>query len=256
MESSAAPPVVTGWFKSKRPHGTLAKARLFCVPHAGGTDSIFSTWPTYFGTEVEICALRLPGRGSRFGEGAISNMDQMATSIASAIRNFADLPFAIYGECSGALIALATARVLGNEFSPTHLFSSALSNPRANERRRRVSQMSTEDFKEEIVMRGLVPSQISSNAELFDLFAPQIRNDFELIESYRPSSTVLLNCPIITFSGNQDKAGAIPYGAWGRETKAYWRHLILPGPHLLTTDKSGELMPAIKTHLVTALTVA
>jgi len=41
------------------------RLRLICLPYAGGNPDIFRSWVQHLDAEVELLAVRLPGRGSR-----------------------------------------------------------------------------------------------------------------------------------------------------------------------------------------------
>ncbi|MFE7752043.1 thioesterase domain-containing protein [Streptomyces sp. NPDC057428] len=52
--------------------------RLFCLPYAGGAASAYARWPAFFGGEVEVCGIELPGRQSRYGEQPFTRMGRAA----------------------------------------------------------------------------------------------------------------------------------------------------------------------------------
>ena len=40
--------------------------KIFCLPYAGGSSSVFAKWKTYMSRDIEIVAPELAGRGTRF----------------------------------------------------------------------------------------------------------------------------------------------------------------------------------------------
>src|SRR5258708_14816652 len=54
------------WFP-RRPHRN-GLVRLFCLPHAGGGAAIFQSWPNLLSSEIEVCAIQLPGPENRLRE--------------------------------------------------------------------------------------------------------------------------------------------------------------------------------------------
>src|SRR6185437_15242868 len=63
------PQMTTPWLyrQPAAPPGS-ARMRLVCFPYAGAGPSVFRTWGSRLPTGVELVALRLPGRESRFTE--------------------------------------------------------------------------------------------------------------------------------------------------------------------------------------------
>jgi surfactin synthase thioesterase subunit len=47
-----------------------ARHRLFCVPHSGGGAATYKHWARRLAPDVEVVAVRLPGRETRFREPA------------------------------------------------------------------------------------------------------------------------------------------------------------------------------------------
>lgn len=43
----------------------MKKVKLFCIPYAGGSASIYLRWKKYFKEQVEIYPIELAGRGKR-----------------------------------------------------------------------------------------------------------------------------------------------------------------------------------------------
>ena len=42
--------------------------KIFCLPYAGGSSSVFAKWKTYMSRDIEIVAPELAGRGTRFND--------------------------------------------------------------------------------------------------------------------------------------------------------------------------------------------
>jgi medium-chain acyl-[acyl-carrier-protein] hydrolase len=61
------PDPATRWIVRPRPNPRAA-LRLVCFPHAGGSASIFRTWPNALPPEVELLAIALSGRDARVRE--------------------------------------------------------------------------------------------------------------------------------------------------------------------------------------------
>jgi hypothetical protein len=82
-----------------------ARARVICISRAGGTARDFDAWPAMLGEEIELCAVQLPGRLERFREPALHDLREIAAAVADAITELPPLPYLLFGDCMGALIA-------------------------------------------------------------------------------------------------------------------------------------------------------
>jgi medium-chain acyl-[acyl-carrier-protein] hydrolase len=171
-------------------------------------------------------------------------MDQLAW----AVSLLADLPIALYGSCMGAVSALALATTLKEEFAidVTHLF--AASYP-LFQLPSQLHRLPDNQFRSEILKLGFVPPEIAADLEIVDFYLPQIRADFELCETYIPSSTVL-ECPITTLVGASDCLADYSFAGWAPHTRAKWRHVIVPGGHLLSTESTDEVRGTVRDTLL------
>ncbi|MEI6181531.1 MAG: thioesterase domain-containing protein, partial [Chloroflexales bacterium] len=105
------------WFVRPRPQ-PQARLRLFCLPYAGGTASIFRTWPTSVSPSIEVWAIQLPGRETRFHEPRLTRLDELSAILVDVISPHLNLPYAIFGHSMGALIGFALARRLRDQGFP------------------------------------------------------------------------------------------------------------------------------------------
>jgi hypothetical protein len=78
-----------------------ARMRLFCLPYAGGGASVYRSWPGSFPKEIEVCCVQLPGRENRLAESLFSSIDPLVETMAQALSNAFDRPFALFGHSMG-----------------------------------------------------------------------------------------------------------------------------------------------------------
>lgn len=62
-----------------------ASMRLFCFPYAGGRALIYRSWAKSLPTNIEVCAIELPGRGSLLKETPFTQMEPLIETIAQII---------------------------------------------------------------------------------------------------------------------------------------------------------------------------
>src|SRR4051812_195678 len=116
---------MTRWIVPIRLSGT-GRIRLICFPFGGAGTAPFWSWQSALPDDVELFAIRLPGRESRTAEGFVVDPTRIVESIATELRDFGDGSFVFYGHSLGAALAVETADLLRqrNENQPALLILS------------------------------------------------------------------------------------------------------------------------------------
>lgn len=173
------------WFRVHR-RAADPRLRLVCFPHAGGTAQLFHGWPALLPTDVEVLAVRYPGRQDRLAEACIEDMATLADTIEDALRPWLDRPLALFGHSMGACVAYEVAlRLETRGMVPEHLLVSAHEAPGWAER------VALHDADDETLIThvrhlGDLHSEAYDIPELRDLLLPALRSDYRLIEGYDP----------------------------------------------------------------------
>ena len=94
------------WAVCYRKTGIEPSLRLFCLPYAGGSASVFRDWPDRLPKSVEVCAIQLPGRETRLSEPAFTRLHPLVQELAQALLPSLDRPFAFFGYSVGAFFQL------------------------------------------------------------------------------------------------------------------------------------------------------
>jgi medium-chain acyl-[acyl-carrier-protein] hydrolase len=214
-----------------KPH---ARARLFCLPYAGGSTHAFASWEAAAGPDLEICPVLLPGREERLGEPAPASMDALVPALAQGLEPFLDRRYAILGHSMGGMIGFALALHLSGHLpgrpAPAHLFLSACG-PNRDPKRPYRHTLSDADLVE--LLRGMngTPQEFFEHPELVSLLLPMVRADFTLSETFQAPDTARVPIPITAFAGADDPdAPAALVEAWHCHTDTFSLH-VLPGDH-------------------------
>src|SRR5438128_1840495 len=93
-------------------------SRLFCFAPAGGGASAFRNWGQKFPSDIEVCAIQLPGRETQSREPLVNHIDTLLDALVPEILPFLDKPFAIFGHSLGALVGYEFTRRLMAEYGP------------------------------------------------------------------------------------------------------------------------------------------
>ncbi|MBN3725304.1 thioesterase II family protein [Burkholderia sp. Ac-20379] len=198
-------PLRSAWFRKDAPR-PLARARLICLPHAGGTAGFFREWAALLPDAVELLAVQYPGREERIDDAMIDAMPDLVARLADAMTEVADLPYVLFGHSMGAAIAyeLCVELLRRGTRLPRRLAVSAREAPHRH-RPGHWHAAGDAELCEELLRLGGTASALRESDDLRALVLPIVRNDYRLIETYRPApDTVRLPLPIDVFVGRDD----------------------------------------------------
>lgn len=224
------------------------KVRLFCLPYAGGSAATFRRWGEAL-NDVDVCAVQLPGHGSRYREQPLSHVPELIGELAGALQPYLGLPFAFFGHSMGALVAFELVRELRRRGSkePVLLFVSAcraLQDPVDGEP---ISYLPDAEFIKEI--RRLydgIPDEVLAAPEFLAIVLPALRADMRILESYRYTEEPPLDCPISCFGGSQD-SHVVPQslGTWREQTRNTFSLRLFRGGHFFIDNDRSTVLQAI-----------
>lgn len=243
----------TGWFPHVVPNPD-PQWRLFCLAFAGGTAAHFRPWAQFMPEEAELRPVELPGRGTRFSEPLEPDMMTIAEGLAEAITPLANRPYTLFGHSMGSAIAFATAQLLEQRgLAPSLLVCSGRAAPHVVEKRS-IHRLPDDGIRQEMIRLGGTPDEILENQDLMGLILPIVRNDFELIETYAPQASPLLETPIFTLCGRQDEdateAGLL---AWRDLTSGAFDLKMFDGDHFYLNGIPEEMTDVISGKMRSAL---
>jgi medium-chain acyl-[acyl-carrier-protein] hydrolase len=230
----------------------VAWQRLFCFPHAGAGAAVFSRWPDYLPSNVELCVPCLPGRDARIDEPPASAMMPLVANLAQEMLPLLSLPYALFGHSMGAFIAFDLAHELSElGYPPAHLFVSAQRGPSLPYPGRKIYALPENEFLAGVLARyANIPKQVLEQKDLMAVLLRTLRGDFTLTEDYRYRAAGPLACPVTAFGGTDDKHVAREQlEAWAAETTNRFRLHLLPGGHFFHQESREELLSLIGANL-------
>lgn len=221
------------WVLRFRPN-PQARLRLFCLPYAGGSASIFRTWPAFLPAAIELCAIQPPGREARVSEPSLTEIAPLVQLLTQAILPYCTLPFAVFGHSLGALMSFELIRQLRREQrrGPLKLFVSGHSAPQLADPDLSIYQLPDSEFIQEVRRYNGIPQEVLRHEELMQLLLPVLRADFAMHETYAYVAEEPLDCPIAAFGGVQDpEVSRDQLTAWQAQTHQVFTLRMLPGDH-------------------------
>jgi medium-chain acyl-[acyl-carrier-protein] hydrolase len=235
------------------PHKALpARLRLICFPPAGLGAAVFRGWANELPPSVELCAVQLPGRTSRFREPAMTSIPELADAITDAIAQLPELPFAFFGHSMGSVLANeVTRRLISLSLPvPRHLIVSGRRPPRLVDRDPPIGHLPDTAFVAEIVRRyGGIPREILANPDVLELLLPSLRADLIALEKFQPGPRPPLPIPVSAFGGDSDLMTPLAdLEAWEAETQAAFVLRVFPGGHFyLDAQRKAVVAEVVRT---------
>lgn len=241
------------WLRISAPNPT-ARLRLFCFPYAGGTASIYRLWSRCLPADIEVCAVQLPGREERIREQPFTDMSALVQVLLPRLLPYLDRPFAFFGHSMGSLIAYELAQSLHQQAGlvPTHLLVSGRRAPFLSRHEAPVHNLPTDmDLLAELQRRyNNIPELVFTDTELRELFAPLLRADLTMVETYQPQHQCRLPCPIIACGGETDPhASRVELLAWQELTQAAFALHMFPGGHFYFAEQAEPLFKTLSGYL-------
>jgi len=222
---------------SPRPH---AAARIICLPHAGGSASFFRRWIDYLPDAVELVAVQYPGREERIDDAPPDTMSTWIDELIEVMPAVINLPYLLFGHSMGASVAyeLCLALFQRSLRLPQHLVVSAREAPSHHQGGYWHSSTDAALCEELFRLKG-TSSTLFQSDELRALMLPIIRNDYRLIETYRPMPCdPPLPLSISAFVGNNDDEFTIEQVAdWALCTTREFNLRVFDGGHFYLQEQ-------------------
>lgn len=238
------------WIGRPRPN-PAARLRLFCFPYAGGGASVFSTWPRQLPEQVELCAIRLPGRETRLSERPFDRLTPLVQALATGIAPWLTKPFAFYGHSLGALVSFELARELRRRGAPQphRLLVSGRRAPHLPGPAP-VYNLPDPEFLSWIRALGGTPEEVLREPELLAMFLPILRADVAVNEAEPFVAEPPLDCPISAFGGLEDeRAQRAELEAWRELTRGPFTLEMFPGGHFFLRSARDLFLRSVAAHL-------
>ena len=243
------------WF-SVRPARGVPGLRLFCFPHVGAGASVFNQWqPAWIPGNIELWAVRLPGREQRLSEQPFRRMGPLVESLYEAMAPQLSSRYAFYGHSLGAVVAFEMARKIERQGGqgPIRLLVSAHSAPQIGLRRLPFYTLPDKEFVDGLRRLAGTPQEALENEDLMGLMMTALRADFEVDETYNYEEGKPLECPISVFGGTDDPD--VPQAdleAWRMQTSQQFSLHMMEGDHFFifrSQEFMHQLSQELKAHL-------
>lgn len=232
-----------------------ARARLYCLPHAGGTAATFRSWQKRLRSDIEICPIEYAGHGSRLGEPLLDGIEQVAQPVADAIAAGPSMPYALLGHSMGSLVAFEACHQLATRHAmmPRLLIACGHRAPRTPRTTPQMHKAPHAEFIAHLRELGATPPEVFNSPDLLDLILPVLRADFRACETYTPRGRTRLHVNIAAYGGLGDTdTSREALLAWEQETTGECVVRMFPGGHFFINDCADRVLAMLERDLLEA----
>lgn len=222
-----------------------AQRRIFCFPFAGGGPAAFRLWPRDLPADIEVMAVRLPGRSPSSREPLLDSVDAVVDALLPVLSATTDLPYAFFGHSMGALLAFEFTVALEQSDAPApeQLFVSGHNAPDESSTERLMHTLPDAEFLDELDKSYAgIPEAVRNEPELLAMLLPALRADVRIYETYRPLTDGQVSCPVHVYGGIDDRhprPGEL--AAWQRVAERPISVQTFPGDHFYLSSAREAL---------------
>ncbi|MFB8139383.1 thioesterase II family protein [Streptomyces parvus] len=224
---------------------TRNSTALVCIPWAGAGATPFRPWGPVIDDVADVYGVRLAGRESRQTEPLPASLDEVVDELVAELVAL-DVPrVALFGQCSGALLAYRTAQRLRlSDDGPglAHLLVASQLPPRV---------LADDGDESEDDLTRYVPEHLREEPELLEVLLPILAADMKLVSDYVHTPDAPLDVPLTVLHGAcDDLLTRSEIDGWRHETTGRSTfHEIAGAGHLFGGASWLELAGAIRTAL-------
>ncbi|GMR68621.1 thioesterase II family protein [Bacillus sp. MN7755] len=233
----------------------MEKIKLFCLPYAGGSASMYYQLKGYMHKIVDVIPIEYSGHGERISENYYASFKNMVDDIASKIIDYLDDDqFSILGYSMGSLVAFEVYYEILKRTGrkPLHLYFVANGPPEEKDNNLKVSNMSSDRVVENI--RSLDGYDfLLEDKELLDLCVKNFEVDFKLYKEYKytkKEEKCLSNISIIY--SEEDNVDDNIF-KWTKYTERFCNYKKMKGNHFFINTHIKELAKEINDTLLMEL---
>src|SRR5882757_6050176 len=209
----------------------MRRYSLFCLPFAGASIFSYRRYVAESPANINAIPVEIPGRGSRFREEPLKDLDSIAEDIFRQLESRLHQPYALYGHSMGGLLVhLLTRKIMAKGLEkPSCIFISGCRGPSFRRAASRYYLLPKQEFITKLREFGGAADEILNDEKVMEFYEPVLRSDFQACDSFVYKEGELLDIPVIVFYGTEDRVTHEEAAAWQKETRCGVEIFDLPG---------------------------
>jgi len=236
--------------------GNAIRQRLICFAYAGAGTVAFQSWAMSLQVEVEVCAVRLPGRERLIGEAPFQRLAPLIEWTVEVLGPRLTVPYVLFGHSFGALIGFEFARELRRRGlpAPQSLLVSGHRAPHLPRLEPPIAGLSDAEFIARIEEIEGTVTEVFAYPELRELILPALRADFSVLENYTFIPEAPFEFPLRAYRGAEDPL--VPtkdLALWAGLTRASFSTHVFPGNHNYLEAQREALLNEISAELASVV---
>lgn len=214
---------------------------LFIFPHAGGSVFSYTSLSKYFPEDYQVKVLELPGRGKRFYQPLLTDIEDIADLLYKQISKKLDEPYCIFGHSMGSLTAYLVIRRIADARQPLPIkfFPSAGQAPSRVRNYKRYKKSSIALWKL-VEKMGHISPELQANEQLKNKYEGILRADFEAYETYQHQCPKKLDVPMTALVPSEDVREIEEYYFWQEESTLEMGCVEMEGGHFYFLDDAED----------------
>lgn len=240
------------WLLTLKKTSSDPHVKLICFPYAGGNPDLFRTWSNGVSDNVELLAVRLPGRGSRINELPYRDWDTLLADTFAALSRHLSEPHAFYGHSFGGRLAYELTHIAAVEHPgwTRHLFVSGCRSPNQPQARPYLHELSEPNFRAALRDMGGTPAELLDNEKLMKLLIPTMRSDMRLAELWNDRHRTRVDVLLTVLYGREDRVdGRKNMRGWQEFSRRKCELIEMPGGHFFLDTYRQHLLDVINERL-------